>query len=58
VMWDWGGATSGTNAQLGSPAVDPWAWLSRMRRRRAVAAEQWWCGRGCSNSSEVRACSK
>jgi hypothetical protein len=39
---------------LGSPVIDGWRWIDRRCRRRAAAADQWWRGRGHSNSGEDR----
>jgi hypothetical protein len=49
-----GVATSEGNQQLGSPVIDGWRWIDRRCCRRAAAADQWWRGRGRSNSGEDR----
>jgi hypothetical protein len=49
-----GRQTNNKIQQLGSFVIEGWRWIDRRCRRRAAAADQWWCGRGRSNSSEDR----
>jgi hypothetical protein len=53
-MWARRRQTNGTGLRLALPSLDWWRRIGRGGRRRAVAAGQWRCGRGSSDSGETR----